>query len=39
MISNDGRAYMVDVCDTIPVKPNRKVDKIKNSVRLAIVEL
>ena len=39
MISNDGRVYMVDVCDTIPVKPNRKVDKIKNSVRLAIMEL
>ena len=39
MISDDGKVYMIDVCDTMPLKLDRKVNKIKNTVRLAIMEL
>ena len=42
MIWNDGRVYMVDVCDTIPIpikKDSQKLQKVKQAVRHAIMEL
>ncbi len=39
IISSDNRVYMVDVCDTIPLGDNSKIDRIKKTVRQAIVKL
>lgn len=40
MIWNDDRVYMVDVCDTIPIKKDsQKLQKVKQAVRQAIMEL
>lgn len=39
IISNNNRVYMVDVCDTIPLGDNSKIDRIKKTVRQAIVKL
>lgn len=37
MISNDNRVYMIDVCDSIPIKKgSQKLRKIKNTIKRAI---
>ena len=40
MISDDGKVYMIDVCDTIPIyKWKSKIEKLKSIVRNAIISL
>ena len=37
IISNDNRVYMIDVCDTIPIKKdNQKLRKIQRAIKCAI---
>jgi serine/threonine-protein kinase RIO1 len=39
MISNDNKVYMIDVCDTVSENKHRKLQKIKDTVRQAIIEI
>ena len=39
IISNNNKVYMVDVCDTISENKHRKLHKIRNAVRQAIIEI